>query len=493
MNKLRLAALGAIVLLVAACSSSGGTADASADGSGGELQATTWILESYATQGALTIVPDGLYADAEFTANRVKGFSGCNDYDALYRANGAVLLTSMAAVTLRACDDTTAAFESTYMGHLLDSRFYNVQRNTLTIRGPDRSVLLVFDAAPANPLLGSWLVDSYATAPGSVSAVLPGSTLTAVFRLRSVAGSSGCNTYDGRYTTNGNVVAITQLATTRLACPEPVMGQETAFLAALQGVARIETRGPTLLLEDRNGGISVALVRPSSVEPSPSAGPSALPSPSPSASPAASPSAPASATPSPPSAPTPNPTAVPTPSAVPSGSPAPTLPPPASVPPMSSCAVIAPSGATVAMMRYLSTWHTTDTPASVACRYFDPNPITVPADPTTLSTAVMVKADSSAAYADALATATDATAWTVLRNEPVTIGGLPAVRLETTAISASAGIPLGSTRYAYLIDAGGHPIWILTVGTAGDPAYTANVAVVNLMTAVSSVTVPPPS
>ena len=37
------------------------------------------------------------------------------------------------------------------------------------------------------------------------------------------------------------------------------MAQETAFLAALQGVARIEFRGQVLELQDRNGGLVVAL------------------------------------------------------------------------------------------------------------------------------------------------------------------------------------------------------------------------------------------
>ena len=33
------------------------------------------------------------------------------------------------------------------------------RRDTLTIRGADLTVLLVFDAAPANPLLGAWVVE----------------------------------------------------------------------------------------------------------------------------------------------------------------------------------------------------------------------------------------------------------------------------------------------------------------------------------------------
>jgi len=106
----RLAALGGITLLVAACSTAGTVSD-TADGSGGEIQATNWVLRSYDVAGSLTIVPDDLYADADFRAQRVKGFAGCNTYDALYWANGRQLLVSMAATTLMACADPAGSFE----------------------------------------------------------------------------------------------------------------------------------------------------------------------------------------------------------------------------------------------------------------------------------------------------------------------------------------------------------------------------------------------
>ena len=159
MNVRRALALLAIVVSVAACSASA-SADETADGSGGELQATTWVLRSYNVAGALTIVPDDQFADADFMSQRVRGFSGCNDYDAVYRTGGRMLLVGPSAGTLMSCGEATDAFETSYLTLLGQSRFYNVNArdNTLTIRGADLTVLLVFDAAPANPLLGSWIV-----------------------------------------------------------------------------------------------------------------------------------------------------------------------------------------------------------------------------------------------------------------------------------------------------------------------------------------------
>ena len=126
-------------------------------------------------------------------------------------------------------------FETAYLALLGQSRFYTARANTLTIYGPGGETLLVFDAAPENPLLGRWDVDSYSNAPGSVVAVLPGTELDVVFGIGNVAGFAGCNQFSGTYGTNGNVVRIGQLATTRIACADDVMTQETAFLEALAG------------------------------------------------------------------------------------------------------------------------------------------------------------------------------------------------------------------------------------------------------------------
>ena len=95
--------------------------------------------------------------------------------------------------------------------------------------------MLVFDAAPRNPLLGKWRVDAYGTTPGTVVAVLEGTQLDVAFQIASVGGSAGCNAYSGTYGTNGNVVRIGKLATTRLLCDTDVMDQETAFLEAPGG------------------------------------------------------------------------------------------------------------------------------------------------------------------------------------------------------------------------------------------------------------------
>jgi hypothetical protein len=261
------------------------------------------------------------------------------------------------------------------------------------------------------------------------------------------------------------------------------MKQETAFLEALQGAALIETRADHVNLTDLSGSIVVALVRPTP-EPASSASPSASPDVEPSPTPELTPTP----TPTPTARPTTAPTATPRPTAAPTV--APTLSPPPVIPTVAVCDLRLADGTTLAAIAYPSTWFTLDTPPELACRYFDPEQITVPADPSTLQTAVQVTIDDTP-YADAVAAATDATNWDVAQREELSVDNLAATLVEATATTDAAGIPTGTSRFAYLIDvrsAGTMSVW--TAGTAGDEAYLTQQGVVTLMTELSVIQAP---
>jgi len=165
------------------------------------------------------------------------------------------------------------------------------------------------------------------------------------------------------------------------------------------------------------------------------------------------------------------------------------VPLPSSIPPEANCAIADPvTGAPLATIVYPANWFTVAAPPELACRYFDPAAITVPADPTTLSTAVMIVADPTLTYEAELAAATDPADWTVTTNEPVTVSGLLATRLQATSVAATSGYPVGTTRYGYLIDTGDTAVWIETSGTATDATFATNVSVVDLIAAESTIT-----
>ncbi len=469
-----IALLAGLALLITACSAG--------PGAGGELQGTDWVLRSYEQDGALTIVPDGLYADASFDTQRVTGFGGCNSFNARYRSGGRTLFVSQAATTLKACSEDQMMLEQTYLDLLQQSRFYTAHVLTLTIHGAGGETLLVFDAAPRNPLRGAWSVTDYQTAPGSVHAVMADTKLTVTFGLTSVGGFAGCNSFDGTYGTNGNVVRVGRLATTLLACDEAVMAQETAFLDALQGLSIIEYRGSTVLLKDLSGSIKVGLAKPSE-EGGASSSPAASEGATPKASGTPKPTEEPSATPTP----TATPAATPTPTPEPTGTPRPSVPP-IDVPATTDCTMVAPDGTPLVTLSYIDTWYTVSAPADLACRYFDPAEIIVPSDPATLVTAVMATA-SSDPYADAVTAATDPATWDVHEQLDLEVAGQPATMVEARAVVDADGVPAGSSRFAYLIDLGSSgTLTIWTQAATPDETYASNAVVVSLMVAVSPVT-----
>ena len=77
----------------------------------------------------------------------------------------------------------------------------------------------------------NWVLTSIEDVP-----VPDGVEATLDFATTDVSGSGGCNTFNGTYALEGSSLTFGPLATTRMACEEPAMGIETAYLAALQGV-----------------------------------------------------------------------------------------------------------------------------------------------------------------------------------------------------------------------------------------------------------------
>ncbi len=91
--------------------------------------------------------------------------------------------------------------------------------------------------APA--LQGSWRLTNM-TEPPFPTPMVPVGELTAEFAKGRVAGSGGCNRFNGGYKTTGNQLKIGPLASTFKACQQPVMDQETKYLKALQAATRFE-------------------------------------------------------------------------------------------------------------------------------------------------------------------------------------------------------------------------------------------------------------
>ena len=84
---------------------------------------------------------------------------------------------------------------------------------------------------------------------------VPDTAITAEFSEDGkVSGSSGCNSYTTTYEVSGKKITFgEQSAMTMMACPDPVMEQERAYMEALTAAATFEIGDDELVLLDANG------------------------------------------------------------------------------------------------------------------------------------------------------------------------------------------------------------------------------------------------
>jgi heat shock protein HslJ len=225
-----------------------------------ELEGVTWTLSDKTDLG----VPLGdVDVTARFLAGQVGGTSGCNQYRGTYVRNGDQLtIQPNVASTLIACPAPQSAVEAAYLKVLPTVATYAINDTTLTLSNAAGKVVLVYDHIAGEQILaGDWEVTALRI-PNAISSPVPGSTLTMSFKDGQVSGSSGCNTYSGSYTVNGDQLTFGPMATTRKACADQaVSDQETAFLAALEATASFSGTKSAVTLLAADGTITFNLAR----------------------------------------------------------------------------------------------------------------------------------------------------------------------------------------------------------------------------------------
>jgi heat shock protein HslJ len=90
---------------------------------------------------------------------------------------------------------------------------------------------------------------------GELTPVKAGSVATAQFQADKVSGIAGCNNFSSLYKVDGKQLTFSPAAATRKMCAEPpgIMGQEDAYLAALNQVQTFKISGSSLEMQAANG------------------------------------------------------------------------------------------------------------------------------------------------------------------------------------------------------------------------------------------------
>ncbi|MBB5319746.1 META domain-containing protein [Marinobacter oulmenensis] len=106
-------------------------------------------------------------------------------------------------------------------------------------------------------LAGSqWRVEAIGDQP-----VAEGSTVTIGFSEDGrVFGSSSCNRYNGGWHVQGGTLEFSQMAATRMVCPDPAMAQENRFLELLEDVHRYQLEADGRLVLETPEGVTITAV-----------------------------------------------------------------------------------------------------------------------------------------------------------------------------------------------------------------------------------------
>jgi len=242
-----LLALSVTAVVVSACASPTGKSSA--------LPGTKWELVTL--NGAAPV--EGTSVTLFFGEdNKAGGNASCNTYSGSYKVAGSNLTFEQMMSTMMACEPAINEQEQEYLKVLGETKSYEVIGGNLTLKDASGNSLAEF--APFQPasLTGEWQAIAINNGKEAVVSVLNGTTVTAVFSADGkLSGNDGCNNYNGTYTLDGDKITIGPIATTRMACEQAIMDQETAYLNALAKAATYTLGKDSLELRDVDGALLV--------------------------------------------------------------------------------------------------------------------------------------------------------------------------------------------------------------------------------------------
>jgi heat shock protein HslJ len=103
----------------------------------------------------------------------------------------------------------------------------------------------------------SWVVTGYNNGKQAVVSTLSGTDLTANFGADgTLSGNGGCNEYSATYQIEGDKISIGPAVSTKKACEQAVMDQETQYLTALTTAAAYRIDGSKLELRAADGALA---------------------------------------------------------------------------------------------------------------------------------------------------------------------------------------------------------------------------------------------
>ena len=237
-------------------------AGAADDEAAAQVEEIVWDVTSFVNADGEMVEPiPGAEPTLRMEDGQIGGSGSCNNYFGSYTLDGDRLTIEQVGATMMACPEPLMNQETAFLAALGSVASYSLDGDTLTLLDSDGNPVVVLAPQQQLPLVGiNWQVTGYNNGTGGFTSVLADTELTALFDDANVSGSAGCNNYSAGYETNGHTISIGLAITTMKMCPEEIMTQESAFLAALAMAATYDIQADTLTLFAEDGARAVEFV-----------------------------------------------------------------------------------------------------------------------------------------------------------------------------------------------------------------------------------------
>jgi heat shock protein HslJ len=108
---------------------------------------------------------------------------------------------------------------------------------------------------------GTWVLEE-GTHDGRPVPIVEGARITMNIDGAEIGGTSACNLYGGTIERDGSQITIGALTTTEMACAEPIMASEAAYIGALADVTTASRDGDSLVLSGPGVELDFRLLPP---------------------------------------------------------------------------------------------------------------------------------------------------------------------------------------------------------------------------------------
>jgi len=267
LSRTGLAVIAAVAVpSLAACGSD--TPDPQDDVSIAAPTGQVWAWQSLSGADAIEVATPDRYTVAFGEDGRYGIRADCNTGQGGYTFDGNRLVINSGPMTRAACPP--GSYGSRFVALLGEVASVTRSGDRLTLTLTDGSSMQ-FEPLPTSVSLGGfetlggsdWEISAYNNGRGGVRTLVAATRMSVAFGENgTVSGSSGCNTFSGTYSADGETIEIGPVVLTENMCAaEEVMEQEEQFLAALGNAAIYEIRGHRLQLRNADGALQVDLSR----------------------------------------------------------------------------------------------------------------------------------------------------------------------------------------------------------------------------------------